>query len=177
MDNNNYEQEFIKSIKQTKQPASSSRPAPKPTSNPSTLPMVVAIILGIIVLVESVALTVFAVNYGVTLDLYGDEGFEYDADSSENVSEEDSIQYDEDYNIVAFDLDCVAEDDSRYTFTKSGSYQKTDNNSNLLDSGTYSVINDAAVALKSASQGNAESVYYDGYNIVEGVTFYDCLGY
>ena len=178
MDNNSYEQEFIKSIKQPKQPVPTPRPALKPNSDASTLPLIVSIILGIVVLVESVALIIFAINYGEVLDLYGENNStssgEATNDSPEALSENSNFTYDEDYNVISFDLTCTAEDGSKYAFTKAGTYQKTDGSSNSVDSGSYSVINSGAVVLKSSNQTNDKTVYYDGYDIIEGITFYTC---
>ena len=179
MDNNSYEQDFIKNVKQTKQPAAPSRSTSKTTTSTSMLPTIVAIILGLIVLVESVALVIFAINYGVVLDLYGDSTIEYVDEETEgtpeSLSESSSYEYDEDFNVVAFDLICSAEGGSRYEFAKSGAYQKTDSGSNLLDSGTYSILENSVVVLKNPDRTEDEFIYYDGYDvIIEDDTFYDC---
>lgn len=178
MDSSNYEQEFINNIKQTGQPALSPHPAPKSTSNASVIQLTIIIILAIIVLIESVALAIFIVNYGEVLDLYGDYETEYNEetidDSPEALSQSSSFSYDKKYNITAFNLVCTAEDDSKYTFSKSGEYQKSSSSSDSTESGIYSIINSGAVVLNNPNQTEDKIVYYDGYDIIEGVTFYTC---
>lgn len=178
MDNNSYEQEFIKNIKQTKQPASPPRPTPKPITNSSTPSLIVSIILGIIVLVESVALVIFAINYGEVLGLYGETGAEYIEGSieetPESLSEKSAFNYDDEYNITAFNLVCNTEDGSQYEFTKTGTYQKTSNASSSTDSGTYSIVNNSAVVLENPSRTDDIVVYFDGDTIIDGTDFYTC---
>ena len=179
MENNNYEQEFIQNVKRTSQPVPSRQTALKTSANTSVAPLVIAIILALVVLIESIALAIFAVNYGEALDLYGGDyssEIEYDSvsDSPEALSEASSYNYDDDYNITAFDLTCTTDDGSKYTFTKSKSYQKTDASSNSTSSGSYSIINSGAVVLNSSNTNEEKIVYYDGYDIIEGTTFYAC---
>lgn len=175
---NNYEQEFIKKVKTTNQPTPPNRRTQSSAEAKPSLALIVAIILAITVLVESVALIVFAVNYGEVLDLYGDTGIEYPeeptSDSPEELSSDSDFDYDDDLNITAFNLTCTNEDDSQYVFTKSGTYQKSNSASNAIDSGTYSIINSGAIVLDSANQSEDKIVYYDGYDIIEGTSFYTC---
>lgn len=177
MDNNNYEQEFINNVKQTKQPVSSPRFVPGTTAKASTLPWIISMVFALIVLVESVALVIFAINYGEALDLYGGGNSSESSttnDSPEAISEGGAFNYDDDYNITAFALTCTNDDGSSYTFTKDGTYQQKNSSSNPVDSGTYTVTNSSAVVLKSPNQPNDRIVYYDGYDIVEGLSFYSC---
>lgn len=176
MDNNNYEQEFLKKVQQ--QPAPSPRPVAKTTTSATSLPLILSILLAIVVLVESVALVIFAINYGAVLDLYGETEYDENTtgtnDSPDALNEGAVFSYDENYNITAFEITCTAEDGSKFAFTKSGTYQKTDSSSNSIDSGNYSITNGSAVILKSANNPGDKIVYYDGYDVIEGLSFYTC---
>lgn len=178
MNNDSYEKAFINSIKQTEQQTPSLQPKSKTVTNTPTLLLIMAITLAAIVLIESIALTIFAVNYGEVLDLYGgheSENSETAAnDSPEALSENGDFNYDEDYNVTAFNLTCTNEDKSKYIFNKNGEYQKTDASSNPTESGTYSIINSSAIVLKNPKQTENKIVYYDGYDVIEDITFYDC---
>ena len=174
MDNNSYEQQFIRNVKQT------ARPTPPKNTNISTpsstkLPLIVAIVLAVTLLIESVVLIIFVVNsFDFEEEDYDDEET-YANDSPEALSENSNFEYDNNYHITAFNLSCDTEEGAKYTFDKSGVYQKTDKSSNLVDSGIYSITNDTAVILKNAETSSQERiVYYDGYSIVEGLTFYYC---
>ena len=178
MNDNSYEQEFIKNVKRASGPSVGG--ANSGATSSSKLPLVVSILLAIIVLVESVALIVFAINYAEVLDLYGEDvAVEYDSskDSPEDLSENSNFTFDNDYNVTAFNLECVSEDDAKYSFTKAGEYKKTDKTSAVTDSGSYSIVNSGAVILNSRSDaigGEKKIVYYDGYNIMDGLNFYTC---
>lgn len=173
--NNNYEQEFIKNIKQVSQPMPSPQPAPRTSSNASILSLVIAIVLAFIVLIESIVLAVFAVNYFTPEEEFEEITTTVD-DSPEALSAASSYTYDENYGITAFNLTCTAEDGATYTFTKAKEYQQTDASSNPVSSGTYSIINSGAVVLDDPStSGEDKIVYYDGYDIIDGVTFYTCV--
>ena len=175
MNDNSYEQEFIKNVKRA-----SVSPVGNGANGSSKLPLVVSILLAVVVLLESVALIVFAINYAEVLDLYGgDVVAEYDSskDSPEDLSENSNFTFDKDYNVIAFNLECVAEDDTKYSFTKAGEYKKTDKTSAVTDSGSYSIVNSGAVVLNGGSDtanGEKKIVYYDGYNIMDGLDFYTC---
>lgn len=176
--NNNYEQEFVEKVSVANQPAPSNWQAPSSTGPKSSLLLVVVIIFAIIVLVESVALIIFATNYGEVLDLYGDGDIEYPddltGDYSDELSSNSNFDYDDNFDVTSFNLTCTNEDDFEYAFTKSGTYQKTDSASNTIDSGTYSIINGGAVVLDSANQSEDKVVYYDGYVVMDGIDSYMC---
>ena len=181
MENNNYEQDFIKNVRATSRVAPPANKGVGSTDGASRLPLIVSIVLAMAVLVESIALIVFAVNYGEVLDLYGEDLVESELDvnddSPEALSEGSIYNFDENYMITAFDLTCVADDGMKYSFTKAGDYEKTDDSSNIIDSGTYSILNGSVVVLNN-SDGSAndkkKATYYDGAYFIEDTTFYTC---
>ncbi|MBQ6414609.1 hypothetical protein IJI28_03255 [Candidatus Saccharibacteria bacterium] len=178
MNNSNYEKEFINSIKQTGQQIPLSQQKLKIATNTSKPHLAITIILAIIVLIESVALAILAFNYGEVLDLYGNNEPEYNEttnnDSPEALSNDNDFTYGENYEVTAFNLICTNGDGSKYTFTKSKNYQKTDTSLGSTESGTYSIVNGGAVILNNPNQTEEKIVYYNGYDIMEGTTFYTC---
>lgn len=181
MENNNYEQDFIKNVRATSRVAPPANKGVGGADGASRLPLIVSIVLAMVVLVESIALTVFAINYGEVLDLYGDDvadsEFDTNDDSPEALSEGSIYNFDENYMITAFDLTCVADDGIKYSFTKAGDYEKTDDSSNIIDSGTYSILNGSAVVLNNSDVPNGDKkmvAYYDGAYLIEDTTFYTC---
>ena len=179
MNDNTYEQEFIKNVRQAAHATPPAKTKVGDSAAGSKLPLILSIFLTFVVLVESVALIVFAVNYAEVLDLYGEDvTIEYDSskDSPEDLSEDSKFNYDSEYLVTAFDLECTAEDGTKYSFTKSGSYKKTDKTSAVTDSGSYSIVNGGAVVLNGGNNTSDEKniVYYDGYSIMEGLNFYTC---
>lgn len=172
MDNNNYEQQFIQNTRQSNQPMAP-RPAAAPSTSGSVLPLVIAIILAFIVLIESIVLAIFAVNYFTPEEEF--EDITTVNDSPEALSAAGSYTYDANYGITAFNLTCTSDDGATFTFTKAKEYQQTDTSSNPVSNGTYSIINSGAVVLDDPNtSGEDKIVYYDGYNIIDGVTFYAC---
>lgn len=178
MNNSNYEKEFINNIKQAGQQAPLPQQKLKIATNTSKLQLVITITLAIIVLIESIALAIFAFNYGEVLDLYGGNEPEYNEatnnDSPEALSNDNDFTYGENYEITAFNIICTNEDGSKYTFSKSKNYQKTDTSSGSTESGTYSIINGSAIILNDSNQTEEQVIYYNGYDIIEGTTFYTC---
>lgn len=176
MDNNDFEQDFIKKVKQ--QPVVPQKTVTETTVRSSMLTLILPIIFAVVVLVESVALVIFAINYGVVLNLYGENYAEHSEEKVDDLpeahGENNDYSIDDNYNVIAFNLTCEVQDGSRYTFAKSGNYQKYDKTSDTTESGSYSIVNGSAVVLKNSNQSEDTVVFYDGENIIENTTFYVC---
>ena len=152
---NNYKQTMPHSTAQS-QPATS-----------SSLPLIISLVMSIIAILEAVALTIVIVNTFKT--------DEYDYSDVEETLESAPASYTFDNNdeIIAFSLTCTAPDNSTITFTKNNEYSVLDQSSSLVGSGTYSIVRSSAVTLKNEN-GDTKSIYYDGTDIIDGTTFYEC---
>jgi hypothetical protein len=175
MDNNSFENEFIQNVKQTTRPPA--KPSIKPGAGESKLPLVIALVTSFIVLIESIILVTFTVNYfNKDQEDDDDENISVYDDSPESLSEEGAFTLDDSYAITAFNLTCTSEEGSKYVFKKSKAYQKSDATSTTIDSGNYAILNETAVILNSDNSSSDEEsiVYYDGVYVIEGKTFYEC---
>ena len=165
MDNNNFEQQFTQNVKS----AMPAKPVANTGDGSSRLPLVVAIVLGVITLVETVILAVTLVNFFQVVNPAEEEAIESDYEPFSG--EDESTGYNDDDELVWLNVTCTNKDsDSKYVFTKSKSYQLY-NGSNLVNSGSYTIVNDSLVSL-SGNEGKV--LFYDGWSIADGLTIYDC---
>lgn len=120
------------------------------------------------VLVESVILVFFGVNF------FNRNDDEIPSEEISLVSTEDGMYtFDDLDNIASFSLKCTNEDDSvQFSFDKNMTYVK---NIPLqpTETGTYSIINNQVIVL-NPNNGSERTVYYNGASIIEGASFYDC---
>ena len=168
MNDNNFEQQFIKNVGQS---TVANTQTPK---NTGTLSLTIAIIMAVIVLIESIALVVISMSYSQMLDNYfSDEGDGFIEETYVNESET-AYQFDDSLNLVSFNLTCTAEDGSKFVFKKAKTYQNTSNSS--TSSGTYSILNGSVIVLNdSSNSGDQQTLYYEGRNIINGTTYYNCV--
>ena len=163
MDNNgNFEQQFTQNVKAT---------TPAPVITPDTagtnkLPLVIAIVLAAITLVESIALIITLSNYFALIN-EEPEGYEVPV---EEPSEDDTYIYDDDYNLTAMNLTCVAEDGSSYELSTDNQFKQYNGAGSLAASGPYTVTNDSLISLS----GSNKVLYFDGFDIADGLTVYSC---
>lgn len=139
------------------------------TASPN-LPLVISIILALVVLVESIVLIFFGINFFGSHD---DDYVPLD-ESSYDDTENSSVEYDDTYTVTALNLQCSNDDGSTITFDDTMNYTTT-GSSQLGESGTYSIVNGEAVVLNSNS-GQERVVYFDDFSIVDGIKFYTCSG-
>lgn len=163
MDNNsNFEQQFTQNLK------ASAATAPMESTNASSnkLPLAIAIALAAITLVESIALVITLNNY---FSITNEEVTDYET-SIEEEPIADAYVYDDDYNLIAFDLICTTEDGSYYSFSSDKKFEQHNAIGAISNSGSYTIANDSLVSL---SNGN-KVLYYDGFDIADGLTIYTC---
>ena len=173
--NNNYEQQFIQNVKQSTTPvvpASSSMSSGNPESS-SKLPLIIAIILACALLIESIVLVFFATRSVSPSAEVEQDTSDIPEDTPEALSDASNFTFDENFAITAFNLTCTNENGTKYVFDKSNTYQKINSATTPIDSGSYSIVNSAAVVLNN-SQNAEEVIYYDGYYVIDGLTFYEC---
>lgn len=145
-----------------------------------------------IVVIESVFLTILAIDFFDTGEIDDDGGF-LPEETIEELNESGEFTFDNSGNIVAFDITCTSEEGGKYTFAKSMKYKKSAP-SGETEYGIYSILKNSAVILKDAplateSEEDSEVwegdedmeentrgvIYYDGNNIIDGLTFYECV--
>lgn len=164
MDKENYEQQFMQNIKSGTSNKNPETPSHKPASS---LPLVIAIILAIIVLIESIVLIIVLAN------LFG--GYVSDLDVTYEISDDEEEYYifDDQGDISAFSITCTSDDNSQYSFGKNQQYKAYNAESELLDSGSYSIIRSDIIVLGEPSTNN-KTLFYDGANVVDDLVFYEC---
>ena len=163
MDNNgNFEQQFTQNLKAT-------APAPVPTTataGTNKLPLVIAIALAAITLVESIVLIITLSNY---FSLVNGDSDAYEI-PTEGSSDAEAYAYDDDYNLTAVSLSCVAEDGSSYKLTIDNQFEQYNAAGSLAASGPYTITNDNLISLA----GSNKVIYFDGFDIADGLTIYTC---
>ena len=169
--NNDFEQQFMQGVKAT-QPTQASK-TPKQTNSyhggVSSTPFIITIAaLGIALLLESIVLVFFTIDYFGVMAAGDDPSL----DEREG-ADDGKYVYNSDFDITALNLTCTAEDGARYNFNSERKYQFSDTSAGTSDSGTYSVLRDSDVTLTSPT-GGQKVVYFDGDFIADGTKMYDC---
>lgn len=164
MDNNgNFEQQFTQNLK-------ASAPAPTAatvSASPNKVSLVIIIALAAITLLESIVLIITLSNYFSIMNEGSDDIEEV---SLEEEPDANNYTYDNDYNLLAFGLTCVAEDGSSYEFTLDNKYEQYNGAGSLAASGPYTITNDSLISLS----GSNKVLYYDGFDVADGTTIYTC---
>ena len=170
MDNQNFEQQFTQNVR-----SSAVQPVGVESSSSSKLPLVISIALAAIILVESIALLITITNYSNAVNEY----FSYDGDAGEVVDEggvdgttEDDYVYDDNGNLTAMEINCTNESGTKIKLDKSNKLEILDSNSNVTNSGSYTILRDSVISLTGSS--NDRTFYYDGLILADGTTIYDC---
>ncbi|MDO5451476.1 MAG: hypothetical protein Q4F56_00085 [Candidatus Saccharibacteria bacterium] len=173
MNNDDFEQQFTQTVKTlaTEHPPVVEREpiSPKPSSN-SKLLIIAIIVLSIILLVESIALIITLNNYFSNMEY---EYVEEDLGEATEIPDSNYV-WDEEGNLVAFDISCTSGNGSRYVLNKDGKYQEYDNSSTLVDLGTYTIINNGIIPLTSTRTTEEKVIYYDGFDLAHNTTIYHC---
>ena len=135
--------------------------------------MVVAV-LAVAIVLETIVFSVVIAN---SLNGGGSNDFEM---TEEEVTSEDydvdvGEEYDEEGNIVGIEQTCVSDDGGKFEFAYDKAYKRYDSGGNLIDDGVYDLVNGSLVALKDG-EGVKQVLYYDGYNVAEGLSLYHCDG-
>ena len=165
MDNSNFEQQFKQNVK-------TSAMAPVPTASTgetNKLPLIIAIVLAIVTLVESIVL-IIALSNRPSVQTETSENNDYQTPIAYDDYIRSAYVYDDDYNLIAVNFSCVADDKSSYILTASNYFEQRDSAGSVTASGDYSISNDSLVSLKDSGK----VLYYDGFNIADGLTIYKC---
>lgn len=172
MDNSDFEQQFMQNVNtptRSHSPSPAQQPAISKPSNGSKLPLVIIAILAIALLVESIILISTLNNY-----------FALTGNNDEEISEESAAlvdplyTWDEEGNLATMEITCTADDGSRFSLGKDGEYQEYNSSSNVVDSGTYSILNDSIIPLSSTKTTGEKVLYYTGFDLAYNTTIYRC---
>ena len=143
---------------------------PRPTTSQSPLALVVAIILGIIVILESIALIVAIANYPTSTDS-SSLADEENADTAEVSTEysESSYRYSDSGDLVAFSGTCNNSEGATLKLNKENTYSKVNPSGATTESGNYEITRGNII-----STSNGGVMYYDGYSVADGLNIYNC---
>ena len=164
MDNNDFEQQFTKNLKDSAPVVAQPMEA---SVGSSKLPLIVAIVLAVVTLVESIALIIALNNVNTALSFNEVEEYTDEELAEGDYYDEENFTYDEDFNITAFKDTCTASDGSSYTFDLSNKYSLSGASSS---NGTYTVVDGDLIALSNSDK----VLYYNGVNVADGLTIYEC---
>ncbi len=163
MDNNgNFEQQFTQNLKD----GTSVAQLAEPTTNNSKLPLIVAIVLGVITLLETIALIISLTNRPTTTSF--EEGDEYLEEA--NVGDDDyagNFNYDNELNLTSFNATCTSNDGASYSFNISNKYNFS---GSPAASGSYTITNSDLISLTDSNK----VLYYNGIYVADGLTVYMC---
>ena len=134
----------------------------------------VVIVLAVVIVLETITFSVILAN-----SLNGNETDDF-AMTEEEVTPQDfdvdvGEEYDEEGNIVGIEQNCVSDDGGKFEFTYDKTYKRYDSDGSMIDNGIYDLVNDGLVALKD-SEGVKKVLYYDGYDVADGLSLYHCDG-
>lgn len=134
----------------------------------------VVIVLAVVIVLETITFSVILAK-----SLNGNEADDF-AMTEEEVTPQDfdvdvGEEYDEEGNIVGIEQNCVSDDGGKFEFTYDKTYKRYDSDGSMIDNGIYDLVNDSLVALKD-SEGVKKVLYYDGYDVAEGLSLYHCDG-
>lgn len=173
MDNNSsFEQQFVQNIQNAAQSqvepprssksSSASQPSPK-------IPLIISLILAVIVLIEAIALLIVTISYFSLSDAY----YNYEVSiSDESDSGLEAYSFDTEGNLTAISLNCTS-DNGTYNFKSDNTYEQQERSSGASSSGAYSILNDSLISL-SGSNDSEKVLYFDGFDIADGTTIYQC---
>lgn len=179
MDNNgNFEQQFMQNLRNSAAPAApaapaAAAPAVDTSGGSSKVSLIIAIILAMVVLVESIALVVALISLGQVNsgEYYDDDEGASDVD---DVDSESNYVFNDDYDLVALNVVCDnQESGNKIELTTSNGYKLVDASGNAINTGTYTMLRDSIVVVKT-SNGSESTLYYDGLVLVDGKTIYEC---
>ena len=163
MENDSFKNQFKQNIQTTL-----AREQVTTKSADSKLPLAIALALAAVLIVETIALMVFIINYipsSVSEPSYSDEGSEYLAGS---------YLYDENSDLYAINVECTSESGAVFSFSINNQYNELTQDSSDTN-GTYSISHSKLILLSEPrSNGEERVLYFDGFSLADGTTFYDC---
>ena len=135
---------------------------------------IVAAVLAVVIVLETIVFSVIIARF-----LNGD-GLDDSEMTEEEITPQDfdvdvGEEYDEEGNIVGIEQNCVSSDDGKFEFAYDKTYKRYDSSGSLIDNGIYDLVNGSLVALKDGEEVK-KVLYYDGYNVADGLSLYRCDG-
>jgi len=166
MDNNanNFEKQFVQTIKTAPQPVK------QITEKPNHTNMIVIIIFTIVMVLQSVFLVVTLIKVNSLFEPEAEDEETIELDDSDS---EDPFKYNEGGSLAAIGFTCSSEDGSSYVLTLDNKYEKKNPSSEVIESGTYSIQNDIAFDFVD-SGSNHKKLFYSEYILTDGDAFYYC---
>ena len=166
MDNNanNFETQFVQTIKTAPQPVEPVVEKPNHTN------LIVTIIFTVVMVLQSVFLVVTLIKVSSLLEPEAEDEETIELDDSDS---EDPFRYNEGGSLAAVDFTCNSEDGSSYTLTLDNNYEKQNASSEVIESGTYSVQNDLVFDFEGNNSSH-KKLFYSEYILTDGDVFYNC---
>lgn len=165
MNNNNFEQQFIQNIKSNASPVEQNA---EQKHNLFAILIVVIIFIGIQLILSIAILININSSSG-----YKNEEVSFNDEPSIDENEGTEGVYDNNDCLIAMDITCASEDGVNILLTKRNTYQKLDANSTILDKGSYAITRGSVFKFADSNKDDF-ILFYDGYTLTDGTTFYDC---
>ena len=134
----------------------------------------IVVVLAVMILFETIVLSIVLVNASDSNDSYDFETTEDDIvveDFDVDLGEE----YDEEGNVVAIEQKCTSDGGEKFEFKYDKKYKRYGKDGDLVDEGSYDMVNGSLLALKDGTEAG-RVLYYDGYSVADGLTLYYCDG-
>lgn len=181
MDNNDFKQQFTQNIKTNvaqdtvTSPSVIGSPSRVPGASASKggaiqLPWIVSGILALALVIESIVLAISLTSYFAITN----EDYETLEDEDiEEIEYSDSYIYDDNDNLLGFDLSCTSGDGGSYSFSPANTFEQKSNSGSIMSSGKYQIVNNSLIQINAS--GTPEKVlYFDGSSVADGTVVYDC---
>ena len=141
----------------------------RPKSSTSSATIIAIIVLALIILVESIALTITLTNY---FGLFSSE-IDYDtATESDYIYPGNNFNYSKDGKLISMDAKCASDDYGYILFSKDNTFQQYNNSNELIDKGSYTITNSIVISLTNNSSKRLLS--FDGFRLADEEVMYDC---
>ena len=146
----------------------------KKTDQKQSAAWVIVVILAVAIVLETIIFSIIIANY---VNKENSDDFEM---TENDVTVEDYIvdlgeEYDEEGNIVAIEQKCTSDGGEKFEFKYDKNYKRYGKDGDLVDEGSYDMVNGSLLALKDGTEAG-RVLYYDGYSVADGLTLYYCDG-
>jgi len=165
---NSFEQQFVQNVKNNI--SEDSQAANIKIESSHKFIFIIAIIISVISLIELVILAILLINFTSTIM------FENDSEDSVDeveIAANSPYVWDNEGDLIAVGITCKNQNNASFTLTKTNKFTMYDDSSNIIDTGSYSIVNDSLIPL-SGSTNQEKVLYYDGFVLADGTDIYEC---
>lgn len=165
MDNNDFKQQFTQDIK-----TSTKLSGPSTQNNRGFF--IFMIVITCLMILQLIVSIVILTNTMSRVSEPNEEAAVSETGFSEPEDEYASIYNDEGF-LTALAATCQSEKGVVFTLDEDNTYQKTNSDSPIPETGTYTIVRGSVVNF-TGSNSEQTTLFYDGYALTDGTNFYEC---